>query len=158
MREILDTLKETFADAIVATDSFREDESAVVAAESIVKVCTHLRDELSFSMLMDLCAVDYPDRAERFEVVYHLYALKGGKRLRLKVRLPADSPRVASVSAVWPAANWFEREAFDLFGIRFESHPNLKRLLTFEGFEGHPLRKDYAKNKRQAIPKTDPLV
>ncbi len=158
MNDTLDILKDTFRDAIIATDDFRGDEAAVIAKDFLHGVGLYLHDELGFSMLIDLCAVDYPDREERFEVVYHLYALEAGKRLRIKVRAAEADATVPSVHEIWPAANWFEREAFDLFGICFDGHPNLKRLLTFEGFEGHPLRKDYDKRKRQAIPQTDPLV
>lgn len=158
MQEALDIIKKRFGSAIIDTSDFRGDDTVVIAREFIAGVCFFLRDELGFTMLTDLCGADYPDRAQRFEVVYHIYSVDKGKRLRLKVRAPADNPQVPSVHAIWRAADWFEREAFDMFGIRFEGHNNLKRLLTFEGFEGHPLRKDYPKNKRQRIPKSDPLV
>jgi len=91
------------------------------------------------------------DAAFRFEVVYHLYSLTHNHRLRLKVPLTAEDPTVDSVSEVWQSANWFEREVWDMFGIRFTGHPNLKRILMYEPFEGHPLRKDYPVNKRQPL-------
>jgi NADH/F420H2 dehydrogenase subunit C len=109
-------------------------------------------------MMSDLCGADYPGRGERFEVVYHLYSVDAGKRLRLKVRLPEENPLVASVSGIWKGANWFEREAYDLFGIKFEDHPNLKRILCYNEFVGHALRKDYPKNRRGVIPTPDTLL
>jgi NADH-quinone oxidoreductase subunit C len=115
-----------------------------VKREAIVRVASFLRDDPKclFKMLIDICGVDYPDRPERFEVVYQLVSLKLNQRVRLKVATDEDSP-VPSVTGVWNAAGWFEREAWDLFGIYFSDHPDLRRLLTDYGFEGHPLRKDF---------------
>lgn len=128
-------------------------ETLVIQREDILKTCLKFRDEEKFDFMLDLCGVDYPDRSEaRFEVVYHLYSSAANRRIRLKVNLPESRPEVASVASVWPAANWFERECFDLFGVKFLGHPNLKRLLLYEGFVGHPLRKDYPIGKRQFIP------
>lgn len=160
MKEAIDKLIEKFGDAVVETSDFRGDETCVVKKESIVDVCKFLRDDkkLKFDMLTDLCGADYPGRENRFEVVYHLYSVDFAKRVRIKVCLNQNDPVVPTVAGIWKAANWFEREAFDLLGIRFEGHPNLKRLLTFEGFEGHALRKDYPKTKRQRVPTPDPLV
>jgi len=158
MKEILDKLAEKFGDAIVETASFRGDETCVVRREKLLDVCRYLRDELSFDMMTDLCGADYPDRDLRFEVVYHLYSVDKAKRLRLKVRVPQTEAVVPSVCEIWKAANWFEREAFDLFGINFEGHPNLKRILCHHEFEGHALRKDYPKNRRGKVPTPDPLV
>lgn len=160
MKEVLDRLTERFDGEVVDQGCFRGDEYAVVARESLLDVCQFLKEEkkYKFHMLTDLCAVDYLGRKDRFEVVYHLYSVEYGKRLRLKVRLKEDDAWVPSVSSIWKTADWFEREAFDLFGIHFEGHPNLKRLLTFEGFKGHALRKDYPINKRQSIPRSDPLI
>ncbi len=104
--------------------------------------------ETGFDLLLDLCGVDYPDREERFEAVYHLKSLRGGNRLRLKVPVPEDDPVLPSLIGVWKAADWFEREAYDMFGLRFEGHPNLRRILTHEAFQGHPLRKDYDPARR----------
>ena len=123
--------------------------------EKLLEVCMALRDEpeFSFEQLIDLCGVDYleygetPWQGPRFAVVYHLLSIKNNQRLRLKVFLPLmpsdDMPRVDSVVDIWNAANWYEREAFDLFGILFEGHPDLRRLLTDYGFIGHPFRKDF---------------
>ncbi|MCD4751251.1 MAG: NADH-quinone oxidoreductase subunit D [Thermoanaerobaculales bacterium] len=99
-------------------------------------------------LLVDICGVDWPDRDDRFEVVYHLAALETGLRLRIRVPLKEEDPTMPSAFGLWKGANWFEREAWDLFGIHFEGHPNLKRLLTHEAFDGHPLRKDYEPGRR----------
>jgi NADH-quinone oxidoreductase subunit C len=112
--------------------------------EAIVRALTFLRDDGSclYKMLIDICGVDYPDRAERFEVVYNLLSLKHNRRIRLKLATSEDTP-VPSVSSVYSAAGWFEREAWDLYGIFFSDHPDLRRILTDYGFEGHPMRKDF---------------
>src|SRR5215831_16327054 len=111
---------------------------------AIVRALTYLRDDprLLFKQLVDLCGVDHPDRAERFEVVYNLLSLKHNRRVRVKVTTDENEP-VPSVTAVFSAANWYERETWDLFGVYFSDHPDLRRLLTDYGFEGHPLRKDF---------------
>ena len=103
---------------------------------------TALRDQFGFQQCMDVCGADYPDRAERFEVVYHLLSMTRNARLRVKVSTDETQP-VPSVISAYPAANWFEREAWDMYGIFFAGHPDLRRILTDYGFEGHPLRKDF---------------
>ena len=113
-----------------------------VARERIVEVMTALRDRFEFQQLLDVCGADYPDREERFEVVYHLLSLTKNARLRVKLTTDEVQP-VASVCGVYPSADWFEREAFDMYGMLFTGHPDLRRLLTDYGFEGHPLRKDF---------------
>jgi len=112
--------------------------------EAIVRALTFLRDDGNclYKMLIDICGVDYPDRPERFEVVYNLLSLKHNRRIRLKVATNEDTP-VPSVNSVYSAAGWFEREAWDLYGIFFSDHPDLRRILTDYGFEGHPMRKDF---------------
>ena len=114
----------------------------VAGRERIVEVLTALRDHFGFQQLVDLCGVDFPDREERFEVVYHLLSLTRNARLRVKVTTDEQAP-VPSVIDVYPNANWFEREAFDMYGMLFSGHPDLRRLLTDYGFQGHPLRKDF---------------
>jgi NADH-quinone oxidoreductase subunit C len=111
---------------------------------SIVKVLSFLRDDANcqFKQLMDVCGVDHPDRDERFDVVYNLLSLKLNQRVRVKVTTDEDAP-VPSVTGVFRSANWYERETWDLYGIFFADHPDLRRLLTDYGFEGHPLRKDF---------------
>jgi NADH-quinone oxidoreductase subunit C len=113
-------------------------------ATRIVDLMALLRDNPSyrFAQLIDICGVDYPERAERFEVVYHLLSLTQNKRVRVKVTTDEDTP-VPSVTPVFPVADWFEREAFDMYGIFFSGHPDLRRILTDYGFHGHPLRKDF---------------
>jgi len=111
---------------------------------AIVRVLTFLRDDprMLFKQLVDLCGVDYPDRGERFEVVYNLLSLRHNRRIRVKLATDENEP-VPSVTGVFHSADWYEREAWDLFGVYFSDHPDLRRLLTDYGFEGHPLRKDF---------------
>lgn len=117
----------------------------MVAKEDIEKVCRYLKDDeiLRFDHLSDLCGVDYLGRKEpRFEVVYNLYSTKTHERLRLKINVP-EGESVPTVTSVWAGADWFERECWEMFGIDFAGHPDLRRLLTIEEFEGYPLRKDF---------------
>jgi NADH-quinone oxidoreductase subunit C len=123
----------------------RNELSIYVSPESIREACAILRDtpELSYNFLADVTCVDWYPAEPRFEVVYHLLSIARKARVRLKVQLPASGPRLESVTSVWPAANYFEREVFDLFGIHFEGHPYLRRIMMPEDWQGHPLRKDY---------------
>ncbi|WP_036312612.1 NADH-quinone oxidoreductase subunit C [Methylophaga thiooxydans] len=173
MQALKAKLEHDFADELLDCDSDRDEITMHVAAEQIVAVCQRLRDQYDFEQLLDLCGVDYSEyggsawetkqssefgfsravdglgHAEpvqdglRFAVVYHLLSIKHNQRLRLKVRVEADSPVVDSVTSVWNSAEWFEREAFDLFGILFNGHNDLRRILTDYGFVGHPFRKDF---------------
>ena len=113
-------------------------------AHRIVPVLTYLRDnpDLQFQQLLDVCGADYPQREKRFDVVYHLLSMTKNRRIRVKVETDEDTP-VPSVVGVYPSANWFERETFDMYGVFFDGHPDLRRLLTDYGFHGHPLRKDF---------------
>jgi NADH-quinone oxidoreductase subunit C len=114
-----------------------------LAPEKLVEACRHLKDAETFTFLVDLTAVDWKDRPARFDVVYWLHSFaRGDARVRLKVGIPDGAP-CPTVSGVWETANWMEREVFDLFGIPFEGHPDLRRILTWDGFQGHPLRKDF---------------
>jgi len=115
-----------------------------VKSDSIKKVLMFLRDDSNckFQVLCDICGVDYPERAQRFDVVYNLLSLKHNQRVTLKVQTDPRTP-VESAVSVYPAANWFEREAWDMYGIMFSGHPDLRRMLTDYGFDGHPLRKDF---------------
>jgi NADH-quinone oxidoreductase subunit C len=127
----------------VATSEVAFDELNISApAARIVEVLTALRDTHGFHQLIDLCGADYPERPQRFDVVYHLLSMTKNLRLRVKVRTDEDTP-VPSVVSVYPAADWYEREAFDMYGIFFDGHPDLRRILTDYGFHGHPLRKDF---------------
>jgi NADH-quinone oxidoreductase subunit C len=148
---VLRKLTERFGDAIVSTHSDFGDDTALVRREKIVEICTFLRDDpdLLFDFAMDLTGVDYLGEVPRFEVVYHLYSLEKKHRVRIKARLHEEDPTIDSVVSVWPGINWYEREAYDMYGIVFRNHPNLKRILMYEAFVGHPLRKDYPKARRQ---------
>jgi NADH-quinone oxidoreductase subunit C len=155
---ILARLQERFGAAVLETHDHRGDHTAVVDRAGSLEVLRFCRDDpgLRFDMLMDLTAVDwlrYPGREEgaRFEVVYHLYSVAENHRVRVKVPVDEDAPVVASATGLWASANWFEREVWDMFGIRFEGHPDLRRLLMYEEFVGHPLRKDYVINRRQPL-------
>jgi NADH-quinone oxidoreductase subunit C len=141
----LKKLREFDPSAVEDAQSFRGEVTLFIRREKLRHVAEYLRDDadLAFSFLADLTAVDHYPGEPRFETVYHLLSIKNGERLRLKVRLSGDDPRVESMVPVWPAANAYEREVFDLFGIHFENHPFLRRILMPEDWEGHPLRKDY---------------
>jgi NADH-quinone oxidoreductase subunit C len=114
-----------------------------VDAASIVNVCEYLKREQQFVRLSTITAVDWYPEEPRFQVVYHLHSMERNERLRLKCPVPGNQPEIDSVTPVWRAANWYEREVFDLFGIRFRNHPDLRRIMMPEDWEGHPLRKDY---------------
>lgn len=131
--------------AVAAASEFRGELTVVVTASLLRPTLEFLRSdpELDFRYLVDLTAVDRYPLEPRFEVVYHLRSMTSGQRLRLKALLPGEAPRTDSIVALWPAADMLEREVFDLFGIRFNNHPNLSRLLMPDDWEGHPLRKDY---------------
>jgi NADH dehydrogenase I D subunit len=150
---ILDPLRQRFADDILATDQYRGDLSAQVRSEGLLDVARFVRDEpsLRFDMPLDITAVDYIGQQPRFEVVYHLYSTVHHHRLRLKARVPQEQPTIASVTPVWVGANWLERETYDMYGVRFAGHPDLRRIYLYEEFDGHPLRKDYPKEKRQPL-------
>jgi len=123
----------------------REELSIYVERSALREACVLLRDDPNcpFNFLSDVTCVDWYPTQPRFEVIYHLFSISRKERIRLKVRLNGEAPAVESVTSVWPAANYFEREVFDLFGVRFTGHPYLRRLLMPEEWEGHPLRKDY---------------
>jgi NADH-quinone oxidoreductase subunit C len=135
-------LREDLGDALESVRTVRGELTLWVRREEIVHVCAALRERHGFTRLVDLCGVDYPGRTPRFEVVYHLCDPAAGRWARVKVATGAETP-VPSVTGVWRAADWPEREVWDLFGIRFEGHPGLTRLLLWETFDGHPLRKDF---------------
>jgi NADH-quinone oxidoreductase subunit C len=155
---ILAQLRERFGAGLPETHDHRGDHTAVVDRAALLDVLRHCRDDagLAFDVLMDLTAVDYsayPGREDgpRFEVVYHLYSIGRNHRVRIKVRVDEDDAVVPTAVSLWPIADWFEREVWDMFGIRFAGHPHLKRLLLYEEFVGHPLRKDYPINRRQPL-------
>jgi NADH-quinone oxidoreductase subunit C len=144
LEDMLATIEPVLAEVLVEKQVAYDELTIVVAAGAIPRVLTFLRDEpsLLFKELVDLCGVDYPERERRFDVVYHLLSMHHNQRIRVKVETDEATP-VPSVVSVFPTANWFEREAWDMYGILFSDHPDLRRLLTDYGFEGHPLRKDF---------------
>ncbi|NJN63894.1 MAG: NADH-quinone oxidoreductase subunit C [Acidobacteria bacterium] len=137
-------LREEFPDAVLGEDDFREERTVVVRVESVEDALALLRDDpaCAFDYLADVTAVHWPGRERPFEVVYTLYSFTRNVRLRVKVDVSAD-PRVPTASELWPAANWLERECYDMFGIVFEGHPDLRRLLMTDDFDGYPLRKEF---------------
>jgi len=150
----LRVLRERHADAILATHAFRGDAPAIVKREALLDVCKTLRDdpELQFDFLSDVTAVDFLGRVPRFEVVYHFYSIPKNHRVRIKVPVEESDPKVPSLVPLWAGANWFERETYDMYGIRFEGHPNLRRILLPDNWQGgYPLRKDFVdkRPKRQ---------
>ncbi|MCZ6580402.1 MAG: NADH dehydrogenase (quinone) subunit D [Nitrospirae bacterium] len=148
MHRVLETLQSKFPSTMVSVreDQMRGDLSVQVSAEGLSEVAQFLHDDpgLAFDHITDICSADYPDDLERFEVIYHFLSLPTGTRIRVKARVPEENPSIASVSHIWKGANFLEREVFDLMGIRFEGHPDLRRILLPEDFdEGYPLRKDF---------------
>lgn len=149
--KLADSLRNRFSgmfdECFVSTDQL----NFVVKKQNLIEVCTALRDEADFAFeeMIDLCGVDYSEYAggdwkgERFAVTYQLLSVKNNHRLRVRVFADGEPPQVASVVNIWNGANWFEREAFDLYGIIFDGHPDLRRILTDYGFVGHPFRKDF---------------
>ncbi len=144
LKTIVDILKENFGDAVLEGSTFRGQDIIKVSRPMLLDIAKKLRedDRLSFEMLTDLTAVDFMGEDERFELVLNLYSFKNNKRLRIKTRVP-EGESVATVEGVWKAANWLEREVYDLFGIVFDGHSDLRRILLWDGYVGHPLRKDF---------------
>lgn len=136
-------LKEKFSASILDVAEFRGDTAVTVKKEDIVAVCDFLKGEQGFDFLTDLCAIDYMGQSPRFVVVYQLYSIKSKDRLRIKAPVEEGDCRIDTVSGVWGTANWLERECWDMMGITFTGHPDPRRILMPEDFEGHPLRKDF---------------
>src|SRR5271157_5737034 len=135
---------DAFDGAAVTGGRFDRDELTLeIAPAKIASVCGFLKYDRKFVRLSTVTAVDRYPAEPRFEVVYHLHSIEGNQRIRLKCRLDGGNPEIDSVTSVWRSANWYEREVFDLFGIRFTGHPDLRRIMLPDGWEGHPLRKDY---------------
>lgn len=150
---VLRRLVEGLPGALRGTHAQHGDATALIDAPRIGEVLRFLRDDgaLDFSMLMDLTAVDHLGEEPRFEVVYHLYSVSKNHRVRIKARVPEEAAEIESVVSLWASANWMEREVYDLYGIHFVGHPDLRRILLYDEFEGHPLRKDYPKTRRQPL-------
>lgn len=154
----LSLLREAFPDGVLETMTPQGDATAVIRPEYLTRIIDFLKNDprLRFDILIDITAVDYPERKPRFDVVYHLLSLSFKRRLRLRIRVEDGGQGVDSLTPWWSSANWLEREVWDMFGIRFAGHPDLRRILMYEEFEGHPLRKDYPIRKRQ--PRIGPKV
>ncbi len=142
---IVQKVKENFADSIVEISDFRDDLSFTIKSEKILDVARFLKndDELLFIMCKDVTAIDWATRKNRFTVVYHIYSFKLNFNLRLKSILESQPYQIESVTSIWQSANWYERETYDMYGIEFLNHPDLRRMYMPEGFEYHPLRKDF---------------
>jgi NADH-quinone oxidoreductase subunit C len=144
LSEAVTLIKKPFSEAILAEREFRGEQSLAVKIESLHALCKFCRDELGFDCLLDISSVDHFGDYPRFEVVYELYSMAGGLHLRLKALLPdEDNPVAPTVSDIWPTADWHEREVYDMMGIRFDGHPDLRRILMWEGYPFFPLRKDF---------------
>jgi NADH-quinone oxidoreductase subunit C len=153
-KAVIDALVERFPGAVHdAYVGVGGDDCAFVEKGRIAEVCRALKGDpaLAFDMAPYITAVDYLGQDPRFEVVYNLYSTKHNWRIRLRVKVPESDPVVASVTPVWRGADWFERYCFDMYGIRFDGHPDMRRLLMYDEFEGHPLRKDYPLKGRQPL-------
>ena len=152
--EIRQAVKARFPEAVISDEAARDMDTLYIKPEALIEVCTFLRDDPStdMAMLTDETAIDWATRkSPRFELVILLLSFKHDHRIRLKVPLEGEYPEFDSLVPVWKVANWLEREIYDMFGIRAKGHPNLRRILTHEDFEGHPLRKEYPVNRRQPI-------
>jgi NADH-quinone oxidoreductase subunit C len=155
---VLDKLRERFGSAILETHSNFGDDTAVVEPGKWKAICTYLREDpaLDFDLPVDLCGVDYPSRGAtgRMEVVMHLYSIGQKHRIRLKARVgdeDMDGAELDSVTSIWPGMNWLEREVWDMSGVRFRGHPDLRRILMYPEFEGHPLQRSYPANRTQPL-------
>jgi NADH-quinone oxidoreductase subunit C len=150
-REIYTRLEKQFPGKVSDLKGDIPEPYCLVSAESIVEVCRFMRDEagLNFEVLSDLTALDWP-KEEKIQVVYHLYSYAHKHQMVLKVDLPRANPRIATLEGVWKVANWFEREVFDLFGVIFDDHSDLRRIMLPDDWVGHPLRKDYVEQEEYA--------
>jgi NADH-quinone oxidoreductase subunit C len=149
----LQLLREHFPEAVLETLLPQGDATALIRPAGLTKIVDFLKNDprLQFNVLVDITAVDYMGRKPRFDVVYHFLSLPFNRRLRLKAAVDEGEPSLDSLTPFWGSADWLEREVWDMFGIRFAGHPNLRRILLYEEFQGHPLRKDYPIRKRQPL-------
>lgn len=149
-QDVIGALSGAFGGRVSPVEDPYDDAVIRTERENLREIVEFLRaDPLSFSMLLDLTCVDFKGDENRFEMVYHLFSISNNLRIRIKVRLPERDPVIDSLTGIWRNANWLEREIYDMFGIRFSDHPDLRRLFMYDGFEGFPLRKDYPLRKRQ---------
>ncbi len=142
----VEKVREKFPQAVIETVDFRGEQTLILTTEQLVVVCGYLQKNLQYTFLSTITAVDWDERVPRYDVVYHLLSIPNRSELRLKVRVGArreEHPSVPTVTGVWPGANWYEREVYDMFGITFAGHPDLRRILMPNDWTTHPLRKDY---------------
>ena len=142
LEQLGETIRAALPNAVTGVTVSRGELTIEVNAADIVAVTTELRDGADFKILVDVCGVDWPQRAKRFDLVYHFLSLTKNKRIRVKAQV-GEGESIASIIAVYPAAGWFERETFDMYGVPFDGHPDMRRILTDYGFSGYPLRKDF---------------
>jgi NADH-quinone oxidoreductase subunit C len=142
-QELFDSLGKSFGDKIQRKTEFRGETTFTIAADDLREIAKFCRNELSFDYLLDIASIDNFGEEPRFEIVYHLYSMPHGVHLRLKSKVPDESGTVDTVSDIWPTANWHEREAYDMTGVKFNGHPDLRRILMWEGYPYFPLRKDF---------------
>jgi NADH-quinone oxidoreductase subunit C len=151
-KEILKRLREKFPAEVEETTGSLGDDVVVIEKGALLPVMTFLKEKPEdYAMLLDLTCVDYRGEEPRFEMVYHLFSLAHNKRLRVKAKLGEKDLRIDSLTSLWKNADWLEREVYDLFGVHFEGHPDLRRIFMYDGFEGYPLRKDYPLRRRQPL-------
>jgi NADH-quinone oxidoreductase subunit C len=151
-KKTLELLLQNFPGEVLEILTSLGDDVAVIQKEALLAVAAYLKSPPhEFTMLLDLTCVDYQGENPRFEMVYHLFSLAQNRRLRIKTRLAERDLRIASLAALWKNADWLEREVYDLFGVQFEGHPDLRRIFMWDGFDGHPLRKDYPLRRRQPL-------
>jgi NADH-quinone oxidoreductase subunit C len=142
-KEVLGSFERSFGEKIQSKTEFRGETTFMIAASDLREIAKFCRDELSFDYLIDITSIDNFGEEPRFEIVYHLYSMPHGVDLRFKLKVAEESAVVDTVSDIWPTANWHEREAYDMMGIRFDGHPDLRRILMWEGYPYFPLRKDF---------------
>ena len=151
-KKITEILKERFQEKIKETSAQFGDATVAIDRDFLIDLSKFLmKESYAYTMLLDMTCVDYLGDDLRFEMVYHLFSITNNDRVRIKVRLSEKDLKIDSLTPLWKNANWLEREIFDMFGIHFEGHPYLERLFMYDGFEGHPLRKDYPLRKRQPM-------
>ncbi len=141
--KVAEDLKELFAQEVIDIKELRGQVSVIVRKDRIKEIMRYLKEQKGFNHLQDLCGVDYYPKKPRFEVVYNLYSIWRRLQIRIRAKIDEETPEVESITELWHGADWHERECYDMFGIKFDGHPNLKRILMPEDWNGHPLRKDY---------------
>ena len=141
--EAADLLRTEIGSDVTRPKKFRDEITVSVKPDSLEQALRHCKNHLGFDLLLDICSVDHSGESLRFEVIYHLYSIRNVSTLRIKTRVPEDEPIVSTVSHIWPTANWHEREIYDMMGIQFDGHPDLRRILMWEGYPYFPLRKEF---------------